>query len=86
MISQAELSALRGQQENPWIFGKGNRPLLDNANEGITVVQDGMIRLANPGLLILTGYSEHELTSRPFTDFIHPDDRQCNHPSQGSTS
>jgi PAS domain S-box-containing protein/putative nucleotidyltransferase with HDIG domain len=76
MISQAELSALRGQQENPWIFEKGNRPLLDNANEGITVVQDGMMRLANPGLLILTGYSEHELTSTPFTYFIHPDDRQ----------
>jgi PAS domain S-box-containing protein/putative nucleotidyltransferase with HDIG domain len=76
MISQAELSALRGQQENPWIFGKGNRPLLDNASEGITVVQDGMMRLANPGLLILTGYSEQELISRPFTDFIHPDDRQ----------
>jgi len=76
MISQAELSALRGQQGDAWILEGGNRPLLNNANEGITVVQDGMIRLVNPGLLILTGYSEHELTSRPFTDFLHPDDRQ----------
>ena len=55
---------------------EGSRLLLDNATEGIALIQDGMMKSVNPGLLKLTSYSEHELTSRPFIDFVHPDDRQ----------
>lgn len=36
---------------------------------------DGRIRKANPALGLLTGYTEEELLSRPFFDFVHPDDR-----------
>ncbi len=48
---------------------------MDNANEAIFVAQDGMLRFVNPRSLELLGYSEEELTSRPFADFIHPLDR-----------
>ncbi len=51
------------------------RLVVENASEAIFVAQDGMIRFINPKTLELIGYSEHELTSRPFTEFIHPDDR-----------
>lgn len=52
------------------------RILVEHANEGILVAQDGMLRYVNPRLLEFSGYSHGEITSRPFTDFIHPDDRE----------
>jgi PAS domain S-box-containing protein len=51
------------------------RILVEHANEGILVAQDGMLRYVNPRLLELSGYSHDEAISRPFTEFIHPDDR-----------
>jgi PAS domain S-box-containing protein len=35
-----------------------------------------MFKFANGQATILTGYSQEELTSRPYAEFIHPDDRQ----------
>jgi len=52
------------------------RLLVENANEAIAVACDGMLRFVNPKAAELTGYSREELTSRPFVDFIHPDDRE----------
>ncbi len=51
------------------------RTLVENANETILVAQDGMLKFVNPKAIEITGYSRDELTSRPFIDFIHPDDR-----------
>jgi PAS domain S-box-containing protein len=52
------------------------RLLIDNANESIVVVQDGLIKFVNPMTLGLSGRdSEQELIDRPFSEFIHPDDR-----------
>ncbi len=51
------------------------RLVVENANEAIFVIQDGMIRFANRMVLETLGYSEAELGSKPFLDFIHPDDR-----------
>jgi diguanylate cyclase (GGDEF)-like protein/PAS domain S-box-containing protein len=36
----------------------------------------GCFKQVNPALIQLTGYSESELVSKPFLDFVHPDDRQ----------
>lgn len=52
------------------------RLLVEHANEGILVVQDGMFRFVNPKVLELSGYTEQELTGRPFDSFIHPSDRE----------
>jgi PAS domain S-box-containing protein len=51
------------------------RLLVDTASETILVAQDGMLKFVNRMASDLTGYSEQELTSRPFPEFIHPDDR-----------
>jgi PAS domain S-box-containing protein len=61
---------------SPLSIDQGSLLLLDNASESIAIVQDGMIKTANPSLLKLSSYSEHELTSKPFIEFVHPDDRQ----------
>jgi two-component system cell cycle sensor histidine kinase/response regulator CckA len=51
------------------------RLLIENANEAILVAQDGMLKFANPKSSEIIGYSKEELGSRPFTEFIHPEDR-----------
>jgi len=51
------------------------RLLVENASEAIVVAQDGMLKFVNRMAIDLTGYPEQELTSRPFPEFVHPDDR-----------
>jgi PAS domain S-box-containing protein len=51
------------------------RTLFENASEAILVAQDEMLRFVNPQLEKLLAFSQVELTSRPVTDFFHPDDR-----------
>jgi PAS domain S-box-containing protein len=51
------------------------RTLVENANEAIVVAQDGMLKFVNRMAGEITGYSEQELTSKPFPEFIHPEDR-----------
>ncbi len=52
------------------------RLLVENANEGIAVAQDGFLKFVNPQMVEILGYSEKELTSHPFLDFVHPDDQK----------
>ena len=50
--------------------------VVESAAEAILVVQDGMIRFLNHNTVELMGYSKEELISRPFLEFIHPEDRE----------
>ncbi len=52
------------------------RLVVENACEGILVVQDGMLRFVNPWILAFSGFPEEELLKMPFTDFVYPEDRQ----------
>jgi PAS domain S-box-containing protein len=52
------------------------RTVIENAGEGIVVVQDGMLRFVNSRHTSVTGRSQEESMSRPFIEFVHPDDRQ----------
>jgi PAS domain S-box-containing protein len=52
------------------------RSLVDNALEAIIVTQGDGLVFANQRTMEATGYTLEELTSRPFTDLMHPDDRQ----------
>jgi len=52
------------------------RLVVENAYELILVAQDGKFVFSNPKVWELSGYSEEEVTSRPFLEFVHPDDRQ----------
>jgi len=51
------------------------RLVVEYANEGILITQDDLFRYVNPKAVKILGHSKEELMSRPFTDFIHPDDR-----------
>ena len=51
------------------------RQLVENASEGIIVVQDGMFRFVNQAASEILGYFKDELLSRSFFDSVHPDDR-----------
>jgi PAS domain S-box-containing protein len=51
------------------------RILFENAGEAIFVAQDGKLVFVNPMTATIMGYSNEELASRPFVNFIHQDDR-----------
>jgi PAS domain S-box-containing protein len=50
------------------------RALAENACEAILVVQNDVVKFINAKGVELSGYSPEELASRPFIEFIHPDD------------
>jgi PAS domain S-box-containing protein/putative nucleotidyltransferase with HDIG domain len=50
--------------------------LVEKAFEGIIVVQDGKIVFANSRAYQIIGQSNERKEPRPFTDFIHPDDKE----------
>ena len=52
------------------------RLVVENANEAILIAQDGLLKYVNPMTLKILGYSEDLLTSRPFVEIIHPEDRE----------
>lgn len=52
------------------------RLLLENANEAMLVAQDGRLKMVNRKFEDIIGYSTQELIERPFTEFIHSDDRE----------
>ncbi|QTA81151.1 Two component system sensor response regulator/histidine kinase, PAS domain-containing [Desulfonema limicola] len=52
------------------------RILAENANDGIFIAQDGVVKFPNPAAQKLIGYSAKELSKIPFTNLIHPDDRE----------
>ena len=53
-----------------------NRLLIDNAAEGIAVIQDGVVKFVNPKCSEFTGRTAEETISMPFLELVHPDDRQ----------
>jgi PAS domain S-box-containing protein/putative nucleotidyltransferase with HDIG domain len=56
------------------------RLLFESAGQGILIVKDDKIQFANTALMEISGYPREIITSRPFTSFIHPEDRAtvCN--------
>ena len=52
------------------------RLVVENASEAIFIAQEGVLKFINQATIQLLGYSEAEITSLPFTYFIHPEDRE----------
>lgn len=48
--------------------------IVENASDAIMVIQDEMIKFANRAAT--AAYPLEELISKPFYEFIHPDDRE----------
>jgi len=70
-VTQRKLSELALQ-----VSEEKYRMLLENSNEGIAVAQDGFFKFYNAKLLALTGYDAGEILSRPFAEYIFPEDRE----------
>jgi len=51
------------------------RLVVENANDAIFIVQDGMIKFPNHRLLNFVGYTDQEIAGVPFSSFIHPEDK-----------
>jgi PAS domain S-box-containing protein/putative nucleotidyltransferase with HDIG domain len=63
---QAEASLLESEEKY--------RNLVERANDGIVVIQDGIIKYANPYSAQIWGGSPEELCNTPFADHIDPDE------------
>ena len=50
------------------------RNLVERANDGIVIVQDGIIKLINARLAEMRGVTVEEVIGTPFTDQIYPDE------------
>ena len=51
------------------------RTLVDNAAEGVFVIQNGKVVFANPKAFAMVNYRLDEREPQYFVDFVHPDDR-----------
>lgn len=61
---KAEL-ALQESEEN-------YRNVVERANDGITVVQDSILKYVSPSLAEMLGYDVDEMVNTPFSNYIHP--------------
>jgi PAS domain S-box-containing protein len=48
------------------------RSIVEGANDGISIVQEGLIKYVNQKLADLTGFTIDKAIGAPFKDFIHP--------------
>ena len=66
---QAAEKALRESEEK-------YRLVWQNAHEGIFIAAEGRFRFLNPRIVSIIGHPLEDLLSKPFTEFIHPEDAQ----------
>ncbi len=49
------------------------RNLVERANDGIGIIQDGLLSYVNPRLAGICGYTVSEVVHKPFTDYVYPE-------------
>jgi PAS domain S-box-containing protein len=72
----ATISERGAHREAPRGTGDDYRLVLESASQGIVIAYENTICYANPKVTEYTGYAIQELTSCPFIELIHPDDRE----------
>jgi PAS domain S-box-containing protein/putative nucleotidyltransferase with HDIG domain len=76
LISLVNVTAAKEAESKLHESEEKNRLLIDNAAEGIAVIQDGVAKFFNRRLVELTGWTAEELLTRSFLDLVHPDERE----------
>jgi PAS domain S-box-containing protein len=69
---QREITGRKKAQEVLWESEETFRNLVERANDGITIVREGLLEYVNPRLAQLLGYGIEELRGTPFTGYIDP--------------
>lgn len=64
MVGERTLELRRSEEKYSTLVEKGN--------DGIIIIQDGLLRFVNSTMAELTGFTVEEATGRPFLDFISP--------------
>lgn len=59
------------------------RLLVDNANDGVFIAQNGRMKFPNPKMIQILGYTADELAQIQYLDLVHPDDRAIIHEAKG---
>lgn len=73
--AQSDITERKATEDALRVSVEQFRSAFYNASIGKAIVEpDGRLRLANPALCDMLGYSESELTSRTFQELTHPDD------------
>jgi PAS domain S-box-containing protein len=70
-IKEIEVEELRKRIEDSEMM---YRTLVENANDGIAIVQEGRVKFLNKRLAEMWGGSVEEMLNTPFTDYVHPDE------------
>ncbi len=52
------------------------RLVVENTIDGVFIAQDGVMKFANPVVSAITGYGPEELARVPFSQIMHPEDRE----------
>jgi len=76
LVTLREVTDRKRAEERLLASQERNRLLIENANEGIVVIQDELLKFANPKTEELFGCTAQELVLKPVADIIHPEDRQ----------
>jgi PAS domain S-box-containing protein len=76
VASLFDITSRKQMEESLRTLEERYQALVTNANEAIIVIEEGRLKFVNPKIFEILGYSEDELTSRPFEEFIHPEDRE----------
>ena len=71
-----DVTARKEAEEALQISEERYRKLVENASIGIVVSQEGRVKFVNPRVLDITKYTREEILTKPFADFIHPEDRE----------
>ena len=50
--------------------------LVEKANDGICIIQDGIIKYANPKVFEIGGYEKDEIIGKHFIQFIAPEEKE----------
>ena len=77
LISVRDITAQKLIERKIEASKEETRLLVGNAGKAIIVVQDGVIKFANSKATEITGYSDKEMISSAFKEFIHPEDQQA---------
>ncbi|MDD3137266.1 MAG: PAS domain S-box protein, partial [Methanoregula sp.] len=75
LLKKVESAVRRRRAENSLRESEEKyRNLIERATDGIVVLQDGKIRFCNQHSADFVGYSILDVTGRPFTDFVAPEE------------